>query len=285
MTTLKVTIGIVLYQNDLDLLYKTFLGVREQIRSCCNFEIHVVILDNDRGGQVEAVKSLADRASIDLAWIGGGENIGFGAAHNDLFERSKVITPMADYYLCMNPDGVPHRLMIDTLLQFSQSKSDKGIFEAKQFPVEHPKFYDIQNFKTSWCSGCCLLFPSSIYEELGGFDDLFFLYCEDVDISWRTQLLGYDCYTVPGAFFYHYVFGKDRNITRQEIEMTISTYKLAMKYGHQQTAKQEISRLTNLVSIDRLKAVLNCDINPIVEDSIPNYIDFSNGRYFGQARW
>ena len=286
MASLNVTIGIILYRNDLDLLYKTFLGIREQVRSTTEFEIQLVIIDNDHGKQVAEVTSLAKKAAIELLLIEASENIGFGAGHNYLFNRVQKLGPAIDYYICMNPDGVPHRSMVDILLQFAIDRGNQGIFEAKQFPVEHPKIYDMQNFTTPWCSGCCLLFPTNVYIELGGFDDIFFLYCEDVDVSWRTQLLGYKCYTVPGAFFYHYVFGKDRNLSRQEIEMTISSYKLAVKYGHLDNARGELDRLKGLISSERFTTIINSSIVPtVIEGIIPNYIDFNHGRYFAPARW
>ena len=43
----------------------------------------------------------------------------------------------------------------------------------------------------------------SIFEEVGGFDDDFFLYGEDIDISWRVHLLGYKIVYVDAARFRH----------------------------------------------------------------------------------
>jgi GT2 family glycosyltransferase len=40
-------------------------------------------------------------------------------------------------------------------------------------------------------------------DDVGGFDDSFFMYCEDVDLAFRGQLLGYRCVYVPTAVVYH----------------------------------------------------------------------------------
>ena len=40
-------------------------------------------------------------------------------------------------------------------------------------------------------------------EDVGSFEDNFFMYCEDVDLSFRSQLLGYRCVYVPTAVVYH----------------------------------------------------------------------------------
>jgi GT2 family glycosyltransferase len=45
--------------------------------------------------------------------------------------------------------------------------------------------------KPDWVSGCFMAFRSEVYQELGGFDEKYFLYCEDVDICLRLQLAGY----------------------------------------------------------------------------------------------
>jgi N-acetylglucosaminyl-diphospho-decaprenol L-rhamnosyltransferase len=45
--------------------------------------------------------------------------------------------------------------------------------------------------RVDWVSGCFMAFPSSVYQQLNGFDEKYFLYCEDVDICLRLQLAGY----------------------------------------------------------------------------------------------
>ena len=42
-----------------------------------------------------------------------------------------------------------------------------------------------------WVSGACMMFRTDIYNSLGGFDERYFLYCEDVDICLRLQLAGF----------------------------------------------------------------------------------------------
>ena len=42
-----------------------------------------------------------------------------------------------------------------------------------------------------WATAACLLFKADVYRQLGGFDERYFMYCEDVDICLRLQLPGY----------------------------------------------------------------------------------------------
>lgn len=57
-----------------------------------------------------------------------------------------------------------------------------------------------------WCfSGCgaSAIYETALFCELGGFDERFFCYCEDVDLGFRLQLLGHDCRFLHKAVVHH----------------------------------------------------------------------------------
>lgn len=66
-----------------------------------------------------------------------------------------------------------------------------------------------------WVFGPCAgaaLYRMKVLEEIGGFDEAFFLLYEDLDLSFRAQLKGYRCIYVPDAVVYHhasYTIGRD----------------------------------------------------------------------------
>jgi hypothetical protein len=53
-------------------------------------------------------------------------------------------------------------------------------------------------------SGCAALYRKQMLEELGGFDERFFAYLEDVDLGFRLQAAGHRGYYLPGAVVYHH---------------------------------------------------------------------------------
>ncbi|MGO7220484.1 glycosyltransferase family 2 protein [Rhizobium ruizarguesonis] len=135
-----------------------------------------------------------------------GANLGSARGHNTLM--SKAQGPLArdgagGFLAIMNPDV---KLAGDTLLQLLKTllRPGVGLVEARQLPMEHPKHYDEQTGETSWASTATAITTSKIYWEVDGFDaDTFFLYCDDVDFSWRVRELGYKVVFQPGAVIFH----------------------------------------------------------------------------------
>ena len=79
-----------------------------------------------------------------------------------------------------------------------------GIVEARQIPLEHPKKFDPVDGSTSWASGACMMIRAELLQQVGGFDgDSFFMYCDDVDFSWRARLAGYQVIHQPSARVFH----------------------------------------------------------------------------------
>ena len=64
--------------------------------------------------------------------------------------------------------------------------------------------------KTLFACGGAMLIQKEVYLSVGGFDDDYFAYFEDVDLGWRLWLLGYDVIFAPAAVAYHKRFSTAR---------------------------------------------------------------------------
>ncbi|MFY9288823.1 MAG: glycosyltransferase family 2 protein [Alphaproteobacteria bacterium] len=51
--------------------------------------------------------------------------------------------------------------------------------------------------------GAASMYRADIFKNIGGFDERFFCYCEDVDIAWRFRLDGHHCMQIASAVVYH----------------------------------------------------------------------------------
>ena len=72
---------------------------------------------------------------------------------------------------------------------FNYLETDEG-----QFNDIHPIF---------WASGACFFMRSEVFHELNGFDEDYFAHQEEIDLSWRTQNMGYDIKYVGLSTVYH----------------------------------------------------------------------------------
>ncbi|QGG58186.1 glycosyltransferase family 2 protein [Paenibacillus sp. B01] len=137
---------------------------------------------------------------IELKYEFFGENLGSARGHNRLASLSST-----NFIMIINPDIL---LAPDTILElakpFWESKNNIGIVEAKQLPIEHPKWFDPKSGATSWASTACVLMPRKAFDSVDGFDaDTFFLYCDDVDFSWMLRKEGFQVLFQPSAVAFH----------------------------------------------------------------------------------
>ena len=159
-------------------------------------------------GIVYADSPLAARLNLKL--IRNAAPLGFSANHNQAFAHCT-----SRYFCVMNPDielpdalaaiqglltalapvrvGLAYPLQVDTqgeALDFAREL----VMPASLFKryINGERFFNAKaDAPADWVSGSLMVFKSSVYAQLGGFDERYFLYCEDVDICLRTQLAGY----------------------------------------------------------------------------------------------
>lgn len=150
-----------------------------------------------------ALKNDASTIEAEIRAAGGefayhpfASNLGHGGGHNRLAE-----TRDSDLLLFLNPDGILDPTSITILVDATQNLV--GAVDARQLPVEHPKDYDATSGDTSWASGACLMTPRHVYAAIGGFDETFFLYGDDVDYSWRVRRHGHRVVHAPAARMFH----------------------------------------------------------------------------------
>ena len=190
----ELAIGVVTFDNDAATLGRMMRGIEVSARQS-GIAVHVLLLDNGR----TASEAIRGHAGVRILPSAG--NVGFGAGHNRLM--AAAFADGAAHYLALNPDAVTHPAALGALLRMSQAAGVRALVEALQFPAEHLVGYDEETFDTPWASGACLLIPRAVWDTVGGFDEGFFMYCEDVDLSWRARTAGLRVLTCPAALLFH----------------------------------------------------------------------------------
>jgi len=181
--------------------------------------------------------------SFDYAYF--DENTGYGKGHNMLAAEADY-----DYVLLINPDIVFEPRCLARMLEGPLSDLSIGIVEARQAPLEIPKYYDHKTGDTSWGTGACMLVSADAYRGVEGFDaESFFMYCEDVDISWRVRMLGKRVVYRPDAIAYH---PKDISVQGCNVHTDFTRYYgaltdmvMAHKWGNEELLQRHIAYFEN----------------------------------------
>lgn len=143
------------------------------------------------------IRAIVEQAGGTLGHDVFGANLGSAAGHNRLARAGENAIMMI-----LNPDAQMAPDTVGALV--ARLNADVGVVEARQVPFEHPKDYDAATGETSWASTACAVTPRVLFEELDGFDSAsFFLYCDDVDYSWRARLAGKRVIYEPAAAVFH----------------------------------------------------------------------------------
>jgi hypothetical protein len=169
--------------------------------SSSSCKVNLRFLNYTPGSNKEITVPENEKVSASTLLTKLGEGKGFAENHNLLF---RTFNPSGAFIL-INPDCIATENLIDVLVNaYERDQKTIGIVEASQWPFEHPKEFDANTGETPWASGACVLVSSKCYEEIGGMDERYFLYAEDVDMSWSAWLSGYKVIHEQNAKVMHF---------------------------------------------------------------------------------
>ena len=91
-------------------------------------------------------------------------------------------------------------------------------------PAEYPpkRTAYVEPVEVPLVSGAAMFVRRSSYEEVGGFDPAYFLYCEEEDLAWRLRRARHGVYLVPAARFVHFSGGSTHRNWAIEREYFVS---------------------------------------------------------------
>jgi GT2 family glycosyltransferase len=186
-------------------------------------DLEIIVSDNgSTDGSIEYIKERFPSARL----IENGKNLGFGAAVNRGLQ-----TASGDYFIFLNNDLYLQPNSLSELVRLLESDSSIGAAVPKILYYEKrnvinsfgvlvhysgmacPNLIDQEDSDSleileTACGGI-FLFKREVFEATQGFDEDFFLYHEDHDLSWRIRLMGWKIMVCPKAVIYHhYHFSK-----------------------------------------------------------------------------
>lgn len=169
---------------------------------------------------------------------------GFAENHNHIFNSF----PATASFVLMNPDCIPQPGSIDALLR--RKGPETAIVEGRQWPFEHPKEYCPLTHATPWASFAFCLVDSEFYRQEKGMDELYFLYDEDVDLSWRAWLGGWNVLYEPKAHIVHFTdgyFARDDKVSDEQFFSLRNFILISRKFFGQAGEERAINLLRKRV--------------------------------------
>lgn len=213
----KVSVVIVNW-NGGELLQRCVADLARQ--TCMPHE--VIVVDNaSSDGSAQAVAAAFPSVRV----VEAGSNLGFAAGNN---LAARLAAPDSSWIALLNPDAFPEPTWLQALLDAALGNPEFAIFgsrlvdaqsrelldgigdsyhlsglvwrEAHGQPVQPDLLVQKEIFSTCAAAG---LYRRDVFDAIGGFDEDYFCYVEDVDLGFRYRLLGHRCLYVPGSVVYH----------------------------------------------------------------------------------
>ena len=243
MTTPELTVIVVSY-NTREL---TLAALRTLFEQTQETSMDVVVIDNaSEDGSADAIAE----AFPNVRLIRSQENHGFAKANNMVASEAKT-----DWLLLLNPDTEVHERAVDRLMAFAKERPSNGIYGGRTvFPDGRLNIASCWMKITPWslvCStlgltaafprseffnpeamgdwirdtvrevdivvGCFLLLPRTLWADLGGFNDRYFMYGEEADMCLRATARGYQPIINPEAEIMHIVGAASRTQAHKRI--------------------------------------------------------------------
>lgn len=193
----------------------------------------IMVVDN---ASSDGSADLAARMAPAVTLLRNEENVGFGRAMN---QGARVAS--GEYLLLLNPDCTVHPQAVAELAHFLDHRATSGACgplmtdqqgnfqysSRRGFPTPlnsfayfsrldriFPRSHSLGGYQrrhldprfeveTDSLSGACMLVRASVFRDLGGFDEDYFLFGDDIDLCWKIRHAGHEIWYVPSARVAH----------------------------------------------------------------------------------
>ncbi len=203
-----------------------------------DFDLNVVVVDNASAEPFDVLEK--DYKNFKLVLIKSRINTGFAGGQN--LAIKKALDGNADFIVVLNNDVILDKNFLINLLKTFSDKPDCGLVSPKIYFAKGHEFHkdryeerdlgkvlwyaggriDWKNVlgdhrgvdevdngqydkleETDYVSGCAAMIKREVFEKTGLFDEKYFLYYEDNDLSQRARKSGFAIYFQPESYLWH----------------------------------------------------------------------------------
>jgi len=212
---------LILNWNNREILSKCIDSIKKS--NYANYQITVI----DNGSKDNSVEYISSKLT-DIQFIEIDKNLGFGNGYNYAFKKLEKLK--GDWYLILNNDTVLMPDSITSLINNIKDYGENNIFSPKILNYKNNSIwfagsknncitgnvyhigintfedrYEYKSGITNYVSGCCMLIKKSNLDKLNGFNSIYNMYYEDVDLCYRARNIGINSVYVSESIIKHHV--------------------------------------------------------------------------------
>ncbi len=222
---------IIVNYNVKDYLSQAIVSLQRALKK---IRSEIIVVDNaSDDGSVAMLRHKFPRVKL----INNNQNVGFGRANNQALKIA-----CGKYIFLLNPDTVVQENTVEVLYNFMEEHPNAGLIGCKvlnpdgtlqlpcrrSFPTPWVAFTKIvglsklfpssklfgrynltylhpdKTYPVDAVSGSCMFVRREVFEQIGGFDESYYMYGEDLDYCYRVQQAGWKIYYVHSTQIIHY---------------------------------------------------------------------------------
>jgi len=236
----------------------------------------VIVTDNN---SVDGSCKMVKQKFPEILLIENRENVGFAKANNQAINQAK-----GKYILILNPDTVVEENTFHKCIDFMNQHPDAGALGVKMIdgkgkflpeskrslPTPSVAFFKIfglsglfprsklfgkyhlgylnpeKTHSVEILTGAFMFLRKTVIDQIGPFDEDFFMYGEDIDLSYRIITNGFQNYYYPGTRIIHY---KGESTRKGSLNYISLFYKAMIIFARKHFSRKNIRLLSFLISI------------------------------------
>lgn len=245
-------------------------------KATLNLDAEVFVVDNN---SVDGSLEMLSQKFPEVKLIANKDNLGFSRANNQAIAKSS-----GEYVLLLNPDTVVEDDTFTKVVQFMDEHSEAGglgvkmvdgqgkfLPESKRgLPTPSVAFYKIfglskifpksklfgkyhlgyldkeKTHEVEILSGAFMLLRKSVLDKIGLLDETFFMYGEDIDLSYRIIKAGYKNYYFPGTRIIHY---KGESTKKSSVNYVVVFYNAMIIFARKHFSAKNARTFSFLINL------------------------------------
>jgi len=246
------------------------------IKACRGLDAEIFVVDNN---SVDGSCAMVKEKFPTVILIENAENLGFSRGNNKAIEISR-----GEFVLLLNPDTIVEQDTFSKTLAFMESHPEAGALgvrmidgkgrflpESKRgLPTPRVAFYKISGLSALFpksrtfgkyhlgyldpdkihevdiLSGAFMMLRKATLDKTGLLDENFFMYGEDIDLSYRIQLAGYKNYYFPETRIVHY---KGESTKKSSINYVFVFYQAMIIFAKKHFSQQHARLFSFLIHV------------------------------------